>query len=49
MLLYYCKNFNSNNYQNMIGLLNNYCVIIIYLKFYFESNVIKSNERVIIR
>ena len=49
MLIYYTTYFNADNYQNMIGLLNNYCVIIIYLKFYFECNILNINEKIVIR
>jgi hypothetical protein len=50
MLKYYSDNFQSNNYHFMISLLNNYCVIVIYLKFYFEStSILKHNDKIIIR
>jgi hypothetical protein len=50
MLKYYSTNFKSNNYHNMISLLNNYCVIIIYLKFYFESSsVLDKYDKIVIR
>jgi hypothetical protein len=49
MLIYYTNHFRDSNYYNMIGLLNNYCVIIIYLKFYFECNILDINEKIIIR
>lgn len=49
MLMYYSTYFESENYHNMISILNNYCVIVIYLKFYFESNILSPNDEIIIR
>jgi hypothetical protein len=50
MLKYYSDNFESSRYPTMISLLNNFCVIIIYLKFYFEStSVLQINDKLIIR
>lgn len=36
--------FDTDNYPFMIRLLNNLCVIIIYLKIYFESNILNSGN-----
>lgn len=36
---HYVTNFEIENQNTILRLINNLCVIIIYLKFYFESNV----------
>jgi hypothetical protein len=50
MLKYYSDNFDASRYQFMISLLNNYCVVVIFLKFYFESTIVLGDvDKIIIR